>query len=175
MMVASQQAKTLGNLMKLKALSFIAGAVALTLTAIPFAVQAQTAFSSPLLVAQATKKGSWPKLNLTDAQKNQIKEIRRSTRTQIEAVLTPEQREKLKAEYEARRGQRQQGQRPRQEGQGRRQPFASLNLTEGQKAEIKKIMESSKQQIQAVYTPEQREQLKQFRENARARRQQRQG
>ncbi|MBD2388490.1 Spy/CpxP family protein refolding chaperone [Cylindrospermum sp. FACHB-282] len=158
--------------MKLKTLSFIAGAFALGLTAIPFAVEAQTASSSPLLVAQATEKGPWQKLNLTDAQKSKLQAIRQSTRAQIDQILTPEQKaqmEKLKAEYQ---GQRGQGQRPQQRGEGGKKGFAALNLSEAQKAQIKKIMESSKQQTEAVFTPEQLQQMKQFRENARGRRQQ---
>lgn len=173
MMVASKSEKTTRQSMKLKTLSFIAGAIAIGLTAIPFAVQAQTAFSSPLLIAQAPpNKGPWQKLNLTDAQKNQLKQIRESTRAQIDEVLTAEQKaqmEKFKAERQAQRGQ---GQRPQQRGERGKKGFAALNLSEDQKAQIKKIMESSKAQTQAVFTPEQREQMKQFRENARARRQQ---
>ena len=106
--------------MKLKALSLIAGAIALTLTATSFAVQAQTASSSPLLVAQTPKKqrGPWKNLNLTDAQKAQIQQIERNTRAQIEAVFTPEQKEKLRAAFEARRAQREAGQRPTGQRQG---------------------------------------------------------
>ncbi|AFZ24069.1 P pilus assembly/Cpx signaling pathway, periplasmic inhibitor/zinc-resistance associated protein [Cylindrospermum stagnale PCC 7417] len=175
MMVASKLEKTTRQSMKLKTLSFIAGAIALGLTAIPFAVEAQTASSSPLLIAQAKGRGPWQKLNLTDAQKSQLKQIRESTRAQIDQVLTAEQKaqlEKLKAERQAQRGQ---GQRPQQRGERGKKGFAALNLSEDQKAQIKKIMESSKQQTQAVFTPEQLEQMKQFRENSRARRQQQKG
>ena len=47
-----------------------------------------------------------------------------------------------------------------------------MNLTETQKNQIKQIRESSKQQMQAVLTPEQQAQMKQMRENMRSRRQQ---
>ncbi|MBH8562352.1 P pilus assembly/Cpx signaling pathway, periplasmic inhibitor/zinc-resistance associated protein [Nostoc sp. CENA67] len=162
--------------MKLKVLSLIAGAIALTLTATSFVVQAQTASSSPLLVAQTAKKqrGPWKNLDLTDAQKAQIQQIRRNTRAQIEAVFTPEQKEKLKAAFEARRAQRQAGQRPTGQRQGPWKNFAELNLTQAQKDQIRQIRESSRQQIQAVLTPEQQAKLKQFQENARQRHQQRQ-
>ncbi|BAZ52186.1 hypothetical protein NIES4103_48450 [Nostoc sp. NIES-4103] len=162
--------------MKLKVLSLIAGAIALTLTATSFVVQAQTASSSPLLVAQTAKKqrGPWQNLDLTDAQKAQIQQIKRNTRAQIEAVFTPEQKEKLKAAFEARRAQREAGQRPTGPRQGNWKNFAQLNLTQAQKDQIRQIKESSRQQIQAVLTPEQQAKLKQFQENARQRRQQRQ-
>lgn len=159
--------------MKLKTLSLVAGAIALTLTTIPFAVQAQPTSSSPLLLAQVPKKGPWQELGLTDAQKNQIQTIRQNTRTQIEGILTPEQKAQLEAAKQERQAQRQAGQGQRQAGQRSRNKFADLNLTEQQKTQMRQVWESSKQQMQAVLTPEQQAKLKQFQENMRQRRQQR--
>ncbi len=155
--------------MKLKSLSLIAGAIALTLTAIPFTVKAQTGSSSPLIVAQTPKKerGFWQSLELTDTQKAQMQSIRNDTRAKMEAILTPEQKAKLAAAKQARQTQRQAGQRP---GKG----WGELNLTEAQKTQMRQIKESSKQQMQAILTPEQQAKLKEFQENMRQRRQQRQ-
>ncbi|MBD2436683.1 Spy/CpxP family protein refolding chaperone [Nostoc sp. FACHB-110] len=171
--------------MKLKSLSLIAGAVALTLTTTSFAVKAQTLSNSHLLLAQNQeqgkrwegKKGPWAELGLTDAQKTRIQEIQRNTRSQLEGVLTQEQKDQLKAAFEARRAQRQanQGQQ-RQPGERTGRPgkdFAGLNLTEAQKTQIRQIRESSKQQIEAVLTSEQKAKLQQLRQNAQQRRQQR--
>ncbi|MEH2105535.1 Spy/CpxP family protein refolding chaperone [Nostoc sp.] len=170
--------------MKLKVLSLVAGAIALTLTATSFAVHAQTASPSPVLLAQTPQKerGPWKDLNLTDAQKSQIQVIRRDSRTKFEAVLTPEQKAKLEAAKQARQAERQARKAQGQTGQGQRQPgqhhggrkgnFADLNLTEAQKTQMRQIRESEKQQIQAVFTPEQRQKLEQFRQNAPSRRQQ---
>ncbi|MEH2160395.1 MAG: P pilus assembly/Cpx signaling pathway, periplasmic inhibitor/zinc-resistance associated protein [Nostoc sp.] len=168
--------------MKLKVLSLVAGAIALTLSATSFAVTAQTASPSPFLLAQTPHKerGPWKDLNLTDAQKTQIQAIRRDSRTKSEAVLTPEQKAKLeatkqarRAEWQARKAQGQTGEGQRQAGQGKRKGhFAELNLTEAQKTQMREIRESEKQQIQAVLTPEQRQKLEQFRQNAPSRRQQ---
>jgi Spy/CpxP family protein refolding chaperone len=164
--------------MKLKTLSLIAGTLALTLIATPFAVQAeQNNPSSPQPGKEWQKKGQFQKLNLTPEQKAKMKEIGRSTRAQIEAVLTPEQKTKLQAAMAERKAQhqaqRQQRQGERQEGRGKKgNIFASLNLTETQKNQIKQIRESSKQQRQAVLTSEQQAQMKQMRENMRSRRQQ---
>lgn len=171
--------------MKLKSLSLIAGAIALTLTATTFVVQAQDSSPSPLpgVDAQHKEWGPWQKLNLTADQKNQIKQIHASTRSQIEAILTPDQLAKLQAQQQARQERRQQrmaqgqGQSPQgQHPHGKRKhqggPFADLNLTANQKAQIKQIMESSKQQFQAVLTPQQQQQLKQFQQNHRSHRQQ---
>jgi protein CpxP len=159
--------------MKLKTLSLIAGTLALTLIATPFAVQAEQNPSSPQPGKEWQKKGQFQKLNLTPEQKAKMKDIGRSTRAQIEAVLTPEQKTKLQAAMAERKAQHQA---QRQQGQGERGKkgdiFASLNLTETQKNQIKQIRESSKQQMQAVLTPEQQAQMKQMRENMRSRRQQ---
>ncbi|TVP57351.1 MAG: P pilus assembly/Cpx signaling pathway, periplasmic inhibitor/zinc-resistance associated protein [Nodularia sp. (in: Bacteria)] len=163
--------------MKFKPLSVLAGAIALTVTAIPFAVQAQMRSSSPLQVAQAAKKGgqrgAWgmKSLNLTDAQKAQMQTIQTSTRAQMEAILTPQQKATLAAAKEARQGQRQAGQaRQRQRGQN---GWANLNLTEQQKTQMRQVRESSQQQILAVLTPAQRQQMQEMRQNMRSRGQQR--
>ena len=155
--------------MKLKTLSLIAGTLALTLIATPFAVQAEQNSSSPQPGQEWQKEGPFKKLNLTPEQKAKIKEIRSNTRTQIEAVLTPEQKTKLQAAMAEHKAQRQQGQR--KEGRGKKGDiFASLGLTTEQKAKMKAIRESSKQQMDAVLTPEQKAQIKQMRENMRSRR-----
>lgn len=168
--------------MKLKSLSLIAGAIVLTLTAAPFVAQAQNTSPSSLPGVETRNKerGPWEKLNLSEQQKNQIAEIRRNTRTQIEGILTPEQLAQFKAKkqgFEQRRQQRlSQGERPQgQRPQGKRPggPFADLNLNADQQAKIKQIMESSKQQIEQVLTAEQREQIQKFRENRQSRRQER--
>ena len=161
--------------MKLKALSLVAGAIAFTLTATSFAVNAQTASPSPVLLAQTPQKerGPWKELGLTDAQKTQIQTIKRDSRTKMEAVLTPEQKAKLQAAKQARQAERQAGQGQRQPGERRgKGGYADLNLSEAQKTQMRQIRESEKQQIQGVLTPEQRQKLEQFRQNAPSRRQQ---
>ncbi|WP_026104352.1 hypothetical protein [Anabaena sp. PCC 7108] len=156
--------------MKLKTFSFMAAALALTVTAIPFVAQAQQTSPSTQPSQKFEKKGPWQKLGLSDAQKTEIQKIHRETRTQIKQVLTTEQQQQLKAAMEADRGQSPQ---QRGERKGRKDPFATLNLTETQKAKIGEIKKSSKQKIQAVLTPAQREQLKQNWQNRQSRRQQR--
>ncbi|AFZ59556.1 P pilus assembly/Cpx signaling pathway, periplasmic inhibitor/zinc-resistance associated protein [Anabaena cylindrica FACHB-243] len=156
--------------MKLKSLSFIAAAFALTLTATPFVAQAQQTPSSNQPGKEFAEKGPWQKLGLTDAQKTRMQEIRRNARAEMEKVLTTEQKEQLKAAMQARKEQGSQGQG---RGQWKKDGFAGLNLTEAQKTRMREIKESSKQQMQAVLTPAQQEQLKQMWENRSSRRQQR--
>ncbi|MEA5596315.1 P pilus assembly/Cpx signaling pathway, periplasmic inhibitor/zinc-resistance associated protein [Rivularia sp. UHCC 0363] len=145
-----EQNKPTNSQMKLKKLSFLAGAIALTLTAIPFAAQADISPSSPVIVAQGKKEGGWKKLNLTDAQKAQMQEIKKSSRAEMERILTPEQLQKLQA--------------AKTSGEKKGGVWKSLNLTDAQKAELKKVRESQKAQFEAILTPEQKAQIQQMKE-----------
>ena len=128
-----------------------------------------TTSDQQLILAQ----GKGNRLNLTDAQKTQMRQIREATRAQIESVLTQEQKDKLRAAMEQRRQQREQQQA--QQGGERRgqrgQVWASLNLTAEQQAQIKRIREESRQKMQAVLTPEQQQQMQQMRQERQNRRQ----
>lgn len=122
-----------------------------------------------LILAQ----GKGNRLNLTDAQKTQMRQIREATRAQIENVLTQEQKDKLRAAMEQRRQQRGQQQAQQQGQRGQRgQVWSSLNLTADQQAQIKRIREESRQKMQAVLTPEQQQQMQQMRQERQNRRQQ---
>lgn len=159
--------------MKLKNFSLIAAAftkcapcaLALSLTAVPFAVNAQINPQTPTQVKPG-RNGLFERLGLSEQQKSQIQEIRRNTRAQMEAILTPEQKQQLEAAKQARQSQTRQ-QTP--QGQRPKRGFASLNLTEEQKTKMREIKESEKNQIQAILTPEQQQQLQQFQENRRSR------
>ncbi|TAF12265.1 MAG: P pilus assembly/Cpx signaling pathway, periplasmic inhibitor/zinc-resistance associated protein [Nostocales cyanobacterium] len=155
--------------MNRKTLSFIAAAFALTLTATPFVAQAQQTDPSRQPGKEFAEKGPWKKLGLTDAQKARMQEIRRNTRAEMDKVLTPAQKDQLKAAMQERRGQRSAGEG---QGQWKKDIFASLNLTEAQKTRMGEIKQSSKQQMEAVLTPAQREQMKQMQESWKSRRQQ---
>ncbi|GAA6619875.1 Spy/CpxP family protein refolding chaperone [Scytonema sp. NUACC26] len=151
--------------MKIKHLSLIAGTIALTLTATSWAVNAETTSSSPFFVAQAQTeqtKGPWQQLGLTDAQKTQLQEIRRNTREEINKILTEEQRTQLRNAMQnqsARRG-------------GRKRMMDSLNLSDEQKTQMREVKRSQWAQMEAILTEEQKAQLKKYREERRARRQQ---
>jgi periplasmic protein CpxP/Spy len=163
--------------MNSKNLSIVAGLFAFSLTAIPFAAKADifTSYSNSQansqIVAQAQpekkdRKANFEKfaqeLGLSDSQKSRITEIRNNTRTEIDKILTPEQRQE--------RQQRQANSQNRQEGRNR---GFKANLTDAQKADIKKIMQSSRVDMEAVLTPEQKEKFEQLRQNRRDRKQER--
>jgi protein CpxP len=159
--------------MKVKTLSFLAAAFALSLTATPFVAQAQQTSPSGQPGKEFAQKGAWQKLGLTDAQKTRLKEIRSNTRAEMDKVLTTEQKEQLKAAMQARKEQRSQGQGGEGRGQWKKNGGANLNLTADQKARMREIKELSKRQIDEVLTPAQREQLKQMSAERASRRQQR--
>ncbi|HEY9596545.1 MAG TPA: P pilus assembly/Cpx signaling pathway, periplasmic inhibitor/zinc-resistance associated protein [Cyanophyceae cyanobacterium] len=141
-------------MMKVRFLPMLAGAIALTLAAAPFVANAQaiTPHSQRLLLAEGQGRGQglWEQLNLTQRQKDQLARIRQQTRAQIDALLTP--------------AQRQQYQSMQENNQGRRGGLRSLNLTEEQRTQVRQIMESAKSQSQAVLTTQQQAQLRQLRQ-----------
>ncbi len=98
------------------------------------------------LAQQTTRKGPLADLNLTPEQQQRMQQIRQNARTQMQQVLTPEQRQQLS---------QLQGQSPEQ----RRTSVKNLNLTDAQKQQMKQIRTSTRQQIEAILTPEQRQQL----------------
>ena len=134
--------------MQLKLIPLLAGAIALTVTTtVPVTAQAQpTQQRQPGQV----QKGSYKGIELSEQQKAQMKTIRQNTRTQIEGILTPDQR----AQYQAAIGS----------GQKRRSAYADMNLSEQQQSQIREIMQSSKTQMEAVLTSTQRQQLQTIRE-----------
>lgn len=155
--------------MNVKRFLLLPGALAIALSyaapMLPVAAQTPTAPAE-----QHHKRGA--NLNLTEDQKTQLKQIREATRSQIDAILTPEQKAKLDAAKQQRQqGQQEQGQQG-QRGQKPRGMWASLNLTADQKARIKTIRQDAKQKMDAVLTAEQRQKLEQHRQQRQQNRQQ---
>ncbi|OKH53889.1 hypothetical protein NIES2101_09030 [Calothrix sp. HK-06] len=153
-----------------KFMPFLVSAVALSVSVAPLIAKAGTIHNGRTLVAQAQqtpykKGGNWAKLNLSDTQKQQLRQIEQDTRKQIEAVYTPDQLATLKAARE----QHKQGQHG-----GRRDIMKSLNLSDAQKAQIKQIREAQKAKMDSVFTSEQKQQLQQQRAQWQQKRQQRQ-
>ena len=140
---------------QIKPLPLLAGAIALSLS-----------FGSTL-PAFSQSTGATPteqnrmlqhknRLNLTPDQQARMKQIRQNTRSQLDGILTAEQRAQLQRD-------RQNKGTPRA-GESRgmpRSPFTSLNLTAEQRSRIEAVMRSSKQQMDAILTPEQRQQMQQ--------------
>jgi len=141
--------------MNIKTLLLVPSAIALSLSCLSvLPVTAQTT-TAP---ANRMERG-WSQLNLSDAQKTQIKQIREQAKADMQKQLSPAQLSQLQA--------------AKQSG-NKRAGMKALNLSEQQKQAMKQIKDRERQQIQAILTPEQRQQLEQQRANANSRRQQRQ-
>jgi len=82
-------------------------------------------------------RGKWAALNLSDAQKEQLQQLRAKYRQQAQAILTPEQRAELEAA-------RTEGRRPNK-----------LNLSDAQKEQMRSLRTQGREEMLAVLTPEQ--------------------
>ncbi|SRR5579883_1217607 len=127
-----------------KALFLLAGVVAVMFAVAPLIPEFNNAvIADPVPAIEGHDGGIMEKLNLTDAQKTQIKQISESSKQQIDAVFTTEQKAQLQQA-------RLQHTRP------------TLNLSDEQKAQLKQIYSSTQSQMNAVLTPEQHEQIQQL-------------
>jgi Spy/CpxP family protein refolding chaperone len=92
---------------------------------------------------------AFKQLNLTDAQKAELKKIRESAKTERRNILTPEQRAKIEQALTS--GER---------GGSRK----DLNLTDAQKQQMRSIGQETKKKVDGILTPEQKQQLEKIRQ-----------
>lgn len=134
-----------------RAFSICAAALTLGVVVLPSLVTAMPVPASSIAQVPTTAPTAAPRsnrLNLTEAQKQQMQAIRQRTQSQIAAILTPQQR----TQYE----------QALQSNQKKRGLLQSLNLTEQQQEQIRAIKQASKQQMQSILTPEQLQQMQQM-------------
>lgn len=129
--------------------------VAVGAVAIPNIVAAQNTTQNSTEKRKPRQGEGWKQLNLTEAQKAQMKTIRESAKARSQAVLTAEQRAIME--------------QARQSGD-RKGVRKSLNLTDAQKQQMKAIAEDTKAQMKNVLTPAQQQQLEQMKQQRQARR-----
>jgi protein CpxP len=89
-------------------------------------------------------------INLTDAQKAQMKQIREQTQTKILGILSSDQQQQFKTATQGKHG-------------ASMRELKSLNLSDTQKQQVRDIMTAQRQQINAILTPEQQAKMKQHR------------
>lgn len=134
--------------MKLKLMSIFAGVIAtaaIAATPLTAFAQAQTPAPAPAPPAQNQPR---PRIVLSPDQQAQFEKIQSDTLTEIEAILTAEQ----KAQFAA----------GRENGQG----FGAIqNLSDPQKTQIRTILQSFNTKIGEMLTPEQKQQIQQGRSN----------
>lgn len=129
--------------MNIKILPLLASVAAITLTTAPLAIQ------SPAQAYPASRFSQ--ELNLTAEQIAQMEQIRENIKSQMEAVLTPEQQQQI--------------QTMRTEGRQQGRAMKSLNLSEAQRTQMREIHRSAREQMQNVLTEEQRQQLRELKES----------
>lgn len=128
--------------MNIKHLLLLPSVLAITLAAVPFMPAFAQNQTSPNQSAPA--KRGMDRLNLTDAQKTQMQQIRQNTKSEIAAYL-----------------QSQGITIP--EGQKPRDAMRSLNLSDAQKTQLKAIYQRGKDQVQALLTDDQKAMMQQRR------------
>lgn len=89
-------------------------------------------------------------LNLTDAQKAQMKQIRAQTQAKIVGLLSSDQQKQFKAATQ-------------EKHESLMKELKTLNLSDTQKQQVREIMSAQRQQIDAILTPEQQAKMKQHR------------
>lgn len=157
---------------KIKFLSVAASAIALSLS-VASALPAFSQSTNPTTPPQRDRMHRPNFLNLTPEQQARMEQIRQNERSQIDAILTADQKAQLQRDRQNRKpptgenpGAPRSGENPgTPRPKGRRgmphQPFASLNLTAEQRTRIEAVMRSSREEMDKVLTPEQRQQLQQ--------------
>jgi periplasmic protein CpxP/Spy len=137
------------NRLTRQVLIFAAGAALLTS---PVLSQSVEAFDGQ---GGARMERGLKELNLTEAQKTQVKALREAGRIEMERILTPDQQATLKA--------------AKGKGGDRRSVMQSLNLTDAQKNSLKAFREKQRQSFEAILTPDQKAKLDQKRSEMKAR------
>jgi Spy/CpxP family protein refolding chaperone len=122
----------------------LAGLSSLILQLAPVPALAQT---TPAPVDPAQIFAVLEDLNLSPEQKTQLQQLAQSTRSQIEAILTPEQLDLLRSKMA--------------EGQRLREVLPQLELTLEQRRQVLPITQSARAQVNSILTPEQQEQIQQ--------------
>ncbi len=168
---------------KVKPLPLLAGAITLSIS-IASVIPAFAQSTPPTAPPQRGQMHRSNFLNLTPEQQARMEQIRKDERSQIDAILTADQKAQLQSEWANRKPFMGEKYRtpPTGENSGtpstgenrrmRPSPFASLNLTAEQRSKIEAVMRSSKEQMDAVLTEEQRQQLQQHQQQHQQRHQQ---
>ncbi len=116
----------------------IAAITAATLSMTPIAVKAQTA---PLTELFPILSG----IQLTTQQKIQLVELGSQTQTQIENIVTPEQRNRFRAALA--------------QNKGFVEALGAMNITPQQQTQLQGVFRSTQTQLVSVFTPTQRQRI----------------
>lgn len=137
-------------MMKRKLLPLLAGASVLALSMAPVMVNAQSGGDRQ---GPPKMERIFSELNLTEAQKSRLEQIREETRAQIRNILTAEQRAAVESAIS-------EGERPRE-------AMRAANLSQEQREQVRSIHRAARDKMKNVLTAEQRQQLEQMRQSRR--------
>jgi periplasmic protein CpxP/Spy len=142
--------------MKFNPLVILAGGcVAGLLTITPFIAQANSAGSlaqsAPAASADRPLQQAFDRLNLTPAQQTQFSSLRRDTRTQMQSILSAAQRQQFLTSW--------------QQGSSFRDSVAAMNLTDGQRQQMRELFQSTRAQARTLLTDSQRQELRELIQN----------
>jgi Spy/CpxP family protein refolding chaperone len=158
---------------QIKPLSLLAGAIALSLSLASALPAFSQSTEKPATPTEQPTENRMPHprnfLNLTSDQQTQMEQIHQNERSQIDNILTTEQKAQLET-ARANRGAPGQGADRGMRGM-RGRGFDSLNLTDEQRSQIESVRSTAKEQMDAVLTDEQRQQIEQHRQEHQERRQ----
>ncbi|MEC4985114.1 MAG: Spy/CpxP family protein refolding chaperone [Oscillatoria sp. PMC 1068.18] len=133
--------------MKLKLIPIVIAAIAMSVA--PLTANAQT--TNPQGRQRPPKmERAFSQLNLSESQQAELRRIHEEKKTQMENILTQEQRNSIES--------------ARSSGEHPRRAFGSLNLTSEQRERMREIMESAREESHNVLTDAQRQQLEQMRQ-----------
>jgi Spy/CpxP family protein refolding chaperone len=133
--------------MKPKLISvFVGAAAAMALVVTPLAAlaQAQQTPARPAPQTPSRPTQARPRIQLSQEQQSKFEDIQKQARTEIEAILTAEQKQQLAAAI--------------QSGQGL---GGIQNLSDTQKTRIMAVLQSANDKIGNILTPEQKQQIEQ--------------
>ena len=125
----------------------------LPLISLMFAVPSIAATTAPVTTHHGDKlaKGGhrgyneYKELNLTPTQQAQEAQIKADAKTQLERIITPQQKQAYKDAIAAKKT--------------KKEAKAAMNISADQKAQMKAIMKASQEKFVAILTPEQKAKL----------------
>jgi periplasmic protein CpxP/Spy len=126
----------------------VGGILGGALILLPNLSKAQESSSPPASVLEQLHFPVLDRLNVTADQETQLVKIGQNTRTQLETLITAEQRETFKSKMA--------------EGATFRDAIAAMNLSADQRTQVRATFQSARQEAATVLTPEQRQQAREF-------------
>lgn len=119
--------------------TLVAGIVGFVMTATPMTALAQSA-TSPTEFFPVLEN-----VNFSSEQQSQLTQLRQQTRSQLETIVSSEQRQQFRQSLTR--------------GKGLWAAISAMQLSPNQKGQVRQVLRSSRQQLARIVTPAQRQQI----------------